>query len=223
MIGIARVLDYDELWRLLRALGDPGQRAHAERLHVGTLEHRDVHAVLPADFDSDLGHPGGRHEVRGFVSHLAGEVHRVRDHQTVVNADFDGAHFLRVKLDKVDRLDRPGVRRPLVLVEGVQAESHPLGGDLSGDSGIEPRRPTAVGNRGVAAQPLRCEQARHSGVDFPGDIRVEGIALTEARDDDALGGELAEPVYERQFALLAGYVAFGDEVADCAVESGVDC
>ena len=74
LVAAALPLHDDDLGRALRALPDGEQRAHAERLQLGLLQHLDLDAEVAQRLEP-LGEVGGGQDVGRLVDEVAGEEH----------------------------------------------------------------------------------------------------------------------------------------------------
>ena len=72
-----RVLQNDQLGRLLRTARDAEQRAHAFLFHARFVEHVDTQTKLVRDLARAFGHVGWRHVSAGLVCEIASEVDRL--------------------------------------------------------------------------------------------------------------------------------------------------
>ena len=80
------IFDHNQLWRLHAAARHRQQRAHAQLLHVGALQHLDLHLVARGEHLRLFGKIGGRTDIARQISQIPRETHAMTQRDALLQA-----------------------------------------------------------------------------------------------------------------------------------------
>ncbi len=220
----AAVVEDDELGRLVAALGDAEEGAHAQLLHIFALEDLALQAALGGDGLRPFRHVGRGQVVGGLVGEVAGPVRRLGEDAAALDAAPEGPQLRRLALDEDEIADLAFVLLfLLVALEGVESEDGAFYDGLGAGFGAETARAGAVGNGGDAVGAMAAQVAGGDGDGVAQLVEVELLRLAQAEHEDTRRGDAPQGVNEGQLVRFAMDLPLFNELGDCPSERLIDC